>query len=487
MSKFLFYGCWNNIDCNKEFIHRDAVIEYIRKYEKTIGKLFLAGDNWYSSKIKGKENLQYYLTSILMTGYDKLYNLKKEMHIAVGNHDEADDEDTLEEDSRAKQLKHRCMIKTQKKYIDVLNNKSKSQAKAESDTLEDDDYITTNSLFTDSDRHTFKQVTLEEIESKDLGAQEFSLEDLKKFKSLSDGSKIKMNIYVDDIGIVEETDYVVIIINTNKIDDEKYLDAIKLIFEDQRSKHMKKSSDSKSKKIFVMGHIPIIGIKDDDIKKKTKIKKEFIDLFELIADNKFIYLCADCHYFSIMEITHNDKQIIQITVGTGGADPDINEEHILTPKRLELSREKQDKYDIQISYYLINSYGFSIIYIYNNHITIKYKKLYNGLNQEIESPAASAKDSSANTGDGIPSLSQVDTSSASYSYKITDKTDKFVVSFLLLNTITSDLSNKLGTFLSDKIKTCELIENQKKDIEKNVVTSEDEKIFCYRKNKKKDD
>ena len=485
MSKFLFYGCWNNIDCSKEFIHRDAIIEYIKKYEKKIEKIFLAGDNWYSSKIKGNEKLQYYLTSILMTGYDKLYNLKKEMHIAVGNHDEADDEDTLEEDSRAKQLKHRCMIKTQRKYIDVLNNKSKSQAKAESDTLEDDDYITTNSLFTESDRDTFKQVTLEELNGQDLGAQEFSLEDLEKFKSLSDGSKIKMNIYIDDIGIVEEKDYVVIIINTNIIHDENYLDTVKVIFEGQRSKHMKKSSNSKSKKIFVMGHIPIIGIKDDDIKKKSKITKEFINLFELIADNKFIYLCADCHYFSIMEITHNNKQIIQITVGTGGADPDINEEHVLTPKHLELSKEKKDKYDIQISYYLINSYGFSIIYIYSNHITIKYKKLYNGLNQEIESSAASAKDSSANTGDGIARLSWEDTSSTSYSYKITEINDNFAVSFFKLKTFTCDLSNKLGTFVSDKIKTCELIDNQKKDIEKNVVTSEDKKIFCYKKSKKK--
>lgn len=472
MSKFLFYGCWNNIDCKKEFIHRDAVIEYIRKYEKQIEKIFLAGDNWYSSKIKGEANLQYYLTSILMTGYDKLYNLKKELHIAVGNHDEADDEDTLEEDSRAKLLKNRCMIKTQKKYIDELNDKFKSQTEARSDTVEDD-YITTNSLFTESDRHAFKQVTLEELVGKDLGTKELSL---------GDSSKIKMNIYIDDIGIVEEKDYVVIIINTNKIHDEKYLKTVKAKFEAQRLKQ--KSSNSKSKKIFVMGHIPIIGIKDDNIKKKSKITKEFIELFELIADNNFIYLCADCHYFSIMEITHNKKRIIQITVGTGGADPDINEEHISIPKSLELSIEKQDKYDIQISYYLINSYGFSIIYIYNNHITIKYKKLYKGLNQEIESPAASAKDSSANTGDAIASLSGTDASSTSYSYKITDNFD---VSFFLLKTITCDLSKLKDTFKDDKITTCELIENQKKNIEKNVVTSEDEKIFCYKKSKKKDD
>ena len=477
MSKFLFYGCWNNIDCKKEFIHRDAVIEYIRKYEKQIEKIFLAGDNWYSSKIKGEANLQYYLTSILMTGYDKLYNLKKELHIAVGNHDEADDKDTLEEDSRAKQLKHRCMIKTQKKYIDELNDKFKSQTEARSDTVEDD-YITTNSLFTESDRHKFKQVTLEDLEElkgKDLGTKD---------SSLSDDSKIKMNIYIDGIGIVEETDYVVIIINTNKIHDEKYLETVKVTFKDQQSKHMKKSSNSKSKKIFVMGHIPIIGIKKDDIKKKSKITKEFIDLFELIADNNFFYLCADCHYFSIMEITHNNKKIIQITVGTGGADPDINDEHISIPKSLELSREKQDKYDIQISYYLINSYGFSIIYIYNNHITIKYKKLYKGLNQEIESPAASAKDSSANTGDAIASLSGADASSTSYLYKITLNLD---VSFNSSKPITCDLSNILNTFMSDKLKTCELIENQKKNIEKNVVTSKDEKIFCYKKNKKNDD
>jgi len=475
MSKFLFYGCWNNIDCSKEFIHRDAIIEYIKKYEKKIEKIFLAGDNWYSSKIKGQANLQYYLTSILMTGYDKLYNLKKELHIAVGNHDEADDEDTLEEDSLAKKLKYRCMIKTQKKYIDELNDKSKSLTEAKTDKI-DDDYVTTNSLFTDSDRNKFKQVNLEELNDQDLSVQEFSLEDLEKFKSLSNGSK--MNIYIDDIGIVEEKDYVVIIINTNKINDENYLDAVKVIFEGQRSSHMKKSSNSNSKKIFVMGHIPIIGIKDNEIKKKSNITKKFIDLFELIADNKFIYLCADCHYFSIMEIIHNNKKIIQITVGTGGADPDINDEYILMPKRLELSREKQDNYDISISYYLINSYGFSIIYIYSNHISIKYKKIYNGIKKEIKNSESTAKDSKA------VRLGKMDTLTASYSYKITDNFD---VSFFLLKTITCDLSKLKDTFKDDKITTCELIENQKKNIEKNVVTSKDEKIFCYKKSKKKDD
>lgn len=466
MSKFLFYGCWNNIDCEKEFIHRDAVIEFIRKNEKQIEKLFLAGDNWYSSKIKdieNKETLQYYLTSILMTGYDKLYNLKKELHIAVGNHDEANDEDTLEKDSSVENLKDRCMIKTQRKYIDELNDKSKSRSDAESDTLADN-YITTNSLFTDSDRRKFKQVSLEELKHQDLSAQKFSIEDLKKFKSLSDGSKNKMNIYIDDIGIVEETEYVVIIINTNKIDSRDYLDDVRGIFEYQRSEHMKKSSNSKSKKIFVMGHIPIIGIKDDNIKKKSKITKEFIELFELIADNNFIYLCADCHYFSIMEITYNNKKIIQITVGTGGADPDINEEHIIKPKHLEVSMGQKDEYDIEISYYLINSYGFSIICIHNNHIAIKYKKLYNGLNQEIESPT-------------------------SYLYKITDNkiTGYFDVSLSSSIPITCDLSKFKETFKDDKKMTCELIENQKKNIENNVVTSKDKKIFCYKKNKKKDD
>ena len=42
MSKFLFYGCWNNINCEKEYIYRDLVLNYINKKEKKISTFFIA-------------------------------------------------------------------------------------------------------------------------------------------------------------------------------------------------------------------------------------------------------------------------------------------------------------------------------------------------------------------------------------------------------------------------------------------------------------
>ena len=55
MSKFLFYGCWNNIDCEKEYVYRDLVLSYIKKKEKGLSTFFIAGDNWYSTKFLDKE------------------------------------------------------------------------------------------------------------------------------------------------------------------------------------------------------------------------------------------------------------------------------------------------------------------------------------------------------------------------------------------------------------------------------------------------
>ena len=168
MSKFLFFGCWNNINCEKEYIYRDLVLNHINKKEKKISTFFIAGDNWYSTKVtKVGESainlIQYYLLSILKTGYDKLYKLNKTIHIAAGNHDEHDD-------GNSEPLKLRCMIKTQKKYIDKLNEKvfdssvsksyDKSSPKYSKFISSNDDLSST--LFVNNDMDGFNP-TLEEL------------------------------------------------------------------------------------------------------------------------------------------------------------------------------------------------------------------------------------------------------------------------------------------------------------------------------------
>jgi len=229
MSSFLFYGCWNNINCKNEFIHRDAIITHIKNSEKTITKMFIAGDNWYSTKVKNNEGetVQYYLISILMSGFDKLYKLKKELHIACGNHDEAEDNDKSS-DEKKRELKKRCMIKTQKKYIDELN--SKIDTLDSSEDMYEESSLTYDS-FIESDLKSFKQITLE------------NLKDLNNL----DVHDNKINIYVDDVGIVEETDYIVIIINTNKINDKQYFEKVKKTFEIVKSKQKNKQESKKKK------------------------------------------------------------------------------------------------------------------------------------------------------------------------------------------------------------------------------------------------
>ena len=48
---FIFFGCWNNINCNKDYIYRDIVLNSIREFENDIQDVFIAGDNWYSTLI----------------------------------------------------------------------------------------------------------------------------------------------------------------------------------------------------------------------------------------------------------------------------------------------------------------------------------------------------------------------------------------------------------------------------------------------------
>ena len=436
MSKFLFYGCWNNIDCEKEYVYRDLVLSYIKKKEKALSTFFIAGDNWYSTKLLDKENIttQYYLLSILKTGYDKIYSLNKTIHVAAGNHDEETDGE-----KPPKHIKDRCMIKTQKKYIDTLNEKKDVSLNYSKDSIAYDKYMQ------DSDEMTSSSF----IESDFKGFQT-TLEELEEIKNIDIHDK-KINLYVDDIGVVNYEKYIVIIINTNKLNNDDYINDIKHIFQETSD------SNTEYKQIFVMGHVPLFPIKKDKIKKKDKdpLFGKGDMLFDLLAKYKYIYMCADSHYFSIMEISKNDKTVIQITSGTGGADPDIN-----TEKYDDTMNIKQNKYNIKN--YLLNSYGYSIIRIYKNKIIIIYKKIIN-----------------ANNGSDVYSEG-----GNTYLYSI--QRDNGNVKFEKSSSIKRVFSDKkFEQYKSDKHLTCNHINQQMSKIVDNVVTSEDKKTFCYKKIKDK--
>ena len=50
---FIFFGCWNNINCskNEKTLNRNVVLELLKNLYSNM-PIVLAGDNWYSQKIK---------------------------------------------------------------------------------------------------------------------------------------------------------------------------------------------------------------------------------------------------------------------------------------------------------------------------------------------------------------------------------------------------------------------------------------------------
>lgn len=435
MSKFLFYGCWNNINCEKEYIYRDLVLNYINKKEKKISTFFIAGDNWYSTKVtKVNESatniIQYYLLSILKTGYDKLYQLNKTIHIAVGNHDE-------HKDGNSEPLNLRCMIKTQKKYIDKLNKKDKKVFDSSVSKSYDKSSPKYSKFISSND-----ELSSTLFVNNDMDGFNPTLEELSKLQKLDIHDNI-INIYVDEIGIVNNEKYIVIIINTNKLNNPNYLSDIHFKFE-----YVKQIKEHKQ--VFVMGHVPLFAIKDNIIKNKDELFGKRDNLFHLLSDFNYIYLCADAHYFSIMEIKKDNKKVIQITSGTGGADPDKNDEFYDIKKDINF-----DGYNIE--YFLLNSYGYSTIRIYKYKIVIIYKQVF----------LVDVFDMSGNT----------------YIYFIQIGNDGDVT-FEKHSKIKKQLSQlAFKKYKYDKGPTCEHISRQIENIKDYVVTSQDKTKYCFKKNK----
>lgn len=481
MSSFIFFGCWNNVECDeddkKEYIIRDLVLKLVKKYNKYSKKvIYLAGDNWYSNKVKTdseetkSEDLAYYLLEVLKSGYDKIYDLKAEVHICAGNHDVKDDGE------EPRNLKDKCMIKTQKKYIKELNDlyeivSSKSQLPESfvADTSKSSDFdISVEDL-------SKLALTTSSSSSREL-VENFhpSLEDLMTY----DGRDILptenniINMYVDNVGIVKKEDsYVMIIINTNRLDDKTYVDSVIKIL----------NENYETKKKFVMGHIPFYYLKNNQIKKNKEILET---LFKSIAANKFIYLCADAHQFSIMTISLGDEKLIQITMGTGGASPDINDE-------TEDIKEKSsngigsfntiDGYTINysidenttINYYLVNAYGYGIVYLYDNYIKVIYKNIKSKQEDDTHYPVLTEY------------VCKIGTS--------TETKDDSIYKFGNIISIVKGKTKKItdyATLTKNKKTLCDKIKAAIKEIEKqndnkHVVKSIEKKdVYCFVKRKK---
>jgi hypothetical protein len=111
-----------------------------------------------------------------------------------------------------------------------------------------------------------------------------------------------------------------------------------------------------------MGHIPMFSFKKDVIKPEKIDDEIILGLFNLFAKNRIIYICADTHNFSIMKIQLGNKVVIQITAGTGGADPDVlNSEYTNVAKECEVNTAKPAKpakHKFHIRAFALNPYGY---------------------------------------------------------------------------------------------------------------------------------
>ena len=462
--KFIFFGCWNNINCKSEYIYRNIVLDSIAINETAIKHIYLAGDNWYSNKKRiNKRDFKLYFTEVLRTGYEKLYGMSKEIYIAVGNHD-------VVSDATGDDLKKDCSINAQKYYLQQIKEAEK----------------------------VISVPTLELLMEKN--------EELKEDRLCSEYG---IYIYVDNIGVRYNKDNIIIIINTNKLDDitkgNRYLDDVRRKIEEVKSEQRKKGSGSSAsgEQIFVMGHIPLFTFKKDKIamhdidKKKLEYRGLIAKLYEILADNNIIYLCADTHNFSIMKIEQKGKVVIQITAGTGGADPDlITGEFVDKPivkvvKGYDSGSSGSSGTKYTISAYALNSYGYVCIEILGDHINVSYKQIITDKREkayttgDIRTRPLSAPSNILDFKQDISPVRRQNSLSASrthhtmliksriVNYKIPRNANNVIyVSNTIVKTSFINSSNYKSKGICRNIET---IPNG------NVVSGEDKNLFCYKK------
>jgi hypothetical protein len=439
-SDFIFFGCWNNINCKKEYIYRDIVLDYIRKNENSIKQLYIAGDNWYTNVKKiNEKNFKVYLTDILTRGYDKLYSMKKEIYIAVGNHDEDTDSNITKP-----RLQKDCNINTQKYYLRQIK-----EGKAP----------------------TITEPTLE------------GLNILAKEGKLTDNYLCKngVYIYVDNIGVRYNNGNIVIIINTNKFDDYRdgldYLESIRLVINQVVGTVAAKGSNEQ---IFMMGHIPLFNFKKDKIKihdiDKTNLQYRdiILELFNILVDHNIIYICADTHNFSIQRIKCNNDEnrvLIQITAGTGGADPDLlTVEYINSPNITKIKEDiRGNKFEVLV--YALNSYGYVKIKTGLEKIEVCYKQIIKDAADETDKYSVNSRSGSLSS-NSTSRANMMSTKINEITYQI-NKIDK-VIKVIGYNNPDVIMNIYQNTEICNK--------NEKQKY--GYITSLDRKTACYMKKTK---
>ena len=263
---------------------------------------------------------------------------------------------------------------------------------------------------------------------------------------------------------------IVIIINTNKFDDYEeglaYLENIRLFINDVVGSS---GSSGTGEQIFVMGHIPLFNFKKDKIKIQDINKKEpifrniIVGLFDMLVENNIIYICADTHNFSIMRIKCNGddaRVLIQITAGSGGADPDLLSTEYKTSPMTTKIKDAINEYKFEIEAYALNSYGYATITTgsgsdSSGSVSICYKQIIKDIDDTTKNASGS------------------DTKITEITYKV-NTMDKTIVVEKHENPRAA-----INTYKNKEV--CDKIKKQKRG----YITSLDHKTACYMKKDKK--
>ena len=361
-TSFIFFGCWNNINCSKKekTLNRNVVLALLKKLYSNM-PIVLAGDNWYSQKIKLPATLQsanastsenknktigkfkFYPVYVLETGYKKLFEISKKIDIVLGNHDinpkKLNDFYAL---NQCDQLG--CMVKVQTDIISkmLLNPSSKTE----------------------------------------------NIKDVYQYNNVK--------LYVCKPHIEEKSKGIFFLYLNTNIFDAKDVNSII----EYRKLVIRELADKKIKLLFIVGHHPFFGLKKKKQKKtegestpkaefiintvadlyfKEKVDKAKVDainqFLNIFTTYKSIYLCADIHNFQICKLSSN---LCMVICGSGGASRDRLGDYVDNTVPIPLKCKLNNNIKVT-DMYVHDSYGFSKITYSNsgNKVEITYYKFVN--------------------------------------------------------------------------------------------------------------
>lgn len=361
-TNFIFFGCWNNINCskNEKTLNRNVVLALLKKLYSNM-PIVLAGDNWYSHKIKLPKSLQapnastsedtkigkfkFYPLYVLETGYEKLFEISKKVDIVLGNHDINPDKlNDFYALNQCDQLG--CMVKVQ------------------TDTI-----------------------------SKILGhrGHRSSIKNIQNIYQYND-----VKLYVCKPHIEEKSKGIFFLYLNTNIFDAKDVSSINTY----RDLVIRELIGKKIKLLFIVGHHPFFGLKKKKQKKTDdrstpeveyiinkvadlyfkekddKVKVDAINRFlNIFTKYKSIYLCADIHNFQICKLSNN---LCMVICGSGGASRDLLGDYADNKDPIPLECKLNDNIEVT-DMYVHDAYGFSKITYSNsgNKVDITYYKFVN--------------------------------------------------------------------------------------------------------------